>query len=318
MRSNLPNKIENSMNKISIIGAGRVGETTAHTLAQQEAFHEITLLDIREGAAAGAALDIMQSASYFGFDTRVTGGTDPVLLQDADLVVVTAGSPRKPGMSRSDVLDINLAVINSICDDVLEYAPDALLLMVTNPVDVLTWHAWKRTGWERRRVFGQAGVLDASRMACFIAAETGLSIRDIHAMVIGGHGDYMVPLTRFSTVNGVPASTFLDDESITRINKRTRHGGSEVLALRQQSSAYNAPAAAIATMVDAISHDRRRVLPCVCNLDGEYGESDITTGVPAIIGRNGIEEVVELPLDEAELAGFQASVDAIRADLKTL
>jgi len=306
------------MNKISIIGAGRVGETTAHTLAQQEAFHEITLLDIREGAAAGAALDIMQSASYFGFDTRVTGGTDPVLLQDADLVVVTAGSPRKPGMSRSDVLDINLAVINSICDDVLEYAPDALLLMVTNPVDVLTWHAWKRTGWERRRVFGQAGVLDASRMACFIAAETGLSIRDIHAMVIGGHGDYMVPLTRFSTVNGVPASTFLDDESITRINKRTRHGGSEVLALRQQSSAYNAPAAAIATMVDAISHDRRRVLPCVCNLDGEYGESDITTGVPAIIGRNGIEEVVELPLDEAELAGFQASVDAIRADLKTL
>jgi malate dehydrogenase len=306
------------MNKISIIGAGRVGETAAHTLAQKESFSEITLLDIREGAAAGAALDIMQSASYFGFDTRVIGGTDPALLQDSDLVVVTAGSPRKPGMSRSDVLDINLAVINNICDDVLEHAPDALLLMVTNPVDVLTWHAWKRTGWERRRVFGQAGVLDASRMACFIAAETSLSIRDIHAMVIGGHGDYMVPLTRFSTVNGVPASTFLDDKSITRINKRTRHGGSEVLALRQQSSAYNAPAAAIATMVDAIRHDRRRVLPCVCNLDGEYGESDITTGVPAILGRNGIEEIVELPLDEAELAGFQASVDAIRADLKTL
>lgn len=306
------------MNKISIIGAGRVGETAAHTLAQQEACREITLLDIREGAAAGAALDIMQSASYFGFDTRVTGGTDPALLQDSDLIVVTAGSPRKPGMSRSDVLDINLAVINSICDDVLEYAPDALLLMVTNPVDVLTWHAWKRTGWERQRVFGQAGVLDASRMACFIAAETGLSIKDIHAMVIGGHGDYMVPLTRFTTVNGVPASTFLDDESISRINKRTRHGGSEVLALRQQSSAYNAPAAAIATMVDAISHDRRRVLPCVCNLDGEYGESDITAGVPAIIGRNGIEEIVELPLDETELAGFQASIDVIRADLKSL
>jgi malate dehydrogenase len=306
------------MNKISIIGAGRVGETAAHTLAQQEACREITLLDIREGAAAGAALDIMQSASYFGFDTRVTGGTDPALLQDSDLIVVTAGSPRKPGMSRSDVLDINLAVINSICDNVLEYAPDALLLMVTNPVDVLTWHAWKRTGWERQRVFGQAGVLDASRMACFIAAETGLSIKDIHAMVIGGHGDYMVPLTRFTTVNGVPASTFLDDESISRINKRTRHGGSEVLALRQQSSAYNAPAAAIATMVDAISHDRRRVLPCVCNLDGEYGESDITAGVPAIIGRNGIEEVVELPLDETELAGFQASIDVIRADLKSL
>ncbi|MGB5179962.1 MAG: malate dehydrogenase [Gammaproteobacteria bacterium] len=306
------------MNKISIIGAGRVGETAAHTLAQHETCREITLLDIREGAAAGAALDIMQSASYFGFDTRVTGSTDPALLQDSDLVIVTAGSPRKPGMTRSDVLEINRAVIDEICDNVLEYAPDALLLMVTNPVDVLTWHAWKRTGWDRRRVFGQAGVLDASRMACFIAEETGLSIRDIRAMVIGGHGDYMVPLTRFSTVNGVPASTFLDDASIARINKRTRHGGSEVLALRQQSSAYNAPAAAIATMADAISHNRRRVLPCVCNLDGEYGESDITAGVPAIIGHRGIEQVVELPLDEAELAGFQSSIDAIRADLENL
>ena len=306
------------MNKISIVGAGRVGETAAQTLAQQEMGREIVLLDVREGAAAGAALDIMQSASYFGFDTRVSGGTDPALLKDSELVVVTAGSPRKPGMSRSDVLDINRAVIDNICDNVLEYAPDALLLLVSNPVDVLTWHAWKRTGWERHRVFGMAGVLDASRMACFIAEETGLSIKDIHAMVIGGHGDYMVPLTRFTTVNGAPAGTFLDDESIARINKRTRHAGAEVLALRQQSSAYNAPAAAIAAMVDTISHNRRRVLPCVCNLDGEYGQSDITAGVPAIIGRNGIEKVVELPLDDAEQTGFQASIDSIRADLKNL
>lgn len=306
------------MNKISIIGAGRVGETAAQTLAQQEMSREITLLDIREGAAAGAALDIMQSASYFGFDTRVTGGTDAALLKDSELVVVTAGSPRKPGMSRSDVLDVNLAVINSVCDHVLEYAPDALLLMVSNPVDVLTWHAWKRTGWDRGRIFGQAGVLDASRMACFIAEETGLSIKDIHTMVIGGHGDYMVPLTRFSTVNGVPANTFLDEKSIARINERTRHGGAEVLALRQQSSAYNAPAAAIATMVDSISHHRRRVLPCVCNLDGEYGQSDITAGVPAIIGRHGIEQVVELPLDETERAGFHASIESIRTDLENL
>ena len=306
------------MNKISIVGAGRVGETAAQTLAQQEMSREIVLLDVREGAAAGAALDIMQSASYFGFDTRVTGGTDPALLKDSELVVITAGSPRKPGMSRSDVLDINRAVIDSICDHVLEYAPDALLLLVSNPVDVLTWHAWKRTGWERHRVFGMAGVLDASRMACFIAEETGLSIKGIHAMVIGGNGDYMVPLTRFSTVNGVPAGTFLDEDSIARINKRTQHAGAEVLALRQQSSAYNAPAAAIATMVDAISHNRRRVLPCVCNLDGEYSQSDITAGVPAIIGRNGIEKIVELPLDDSEQAGFQASIDSIRADLKNL
>jgi malate dehydrogenase len=306
------------MDKISIIGAGRVGETAAYTIAQQEMCSEVVLLDINEGAAAGAALDVSQSASYFGFDTRVTGGTDPVLLQDSDLVIITAGSPRKPGMSRSDVLDINRGVIDSIVDDVLEYAPDALLLLVTNPVDVLTWHAWKRTGWERGRIFGQAGVLDVSRMACFIAEETGFSIRDIHAMVIGGHGDSMVPLTRFSNINGLPVTDFLDQDTIERINERTRHGGGEVLALRQTSSAYNAPAAAIATMVDAISNDRRRILPCVCNLDGEYGQTDITGGVPAILGRNGIELVVELPLDEAERAGFQASIDSIRTDIKHL
>jgi malate dehydrogenase len=221
-------------------------------------------------------------------------------------------------MSRSDVLDINRGVIDSIIDEVLEHAPDALLLMVTNPVDVLTWHAWKRTGWERGRIFGQAGVLDASRMACFMAEEAGFSIKDIHAMVIGGHGDAMVPLTRFSTVNGLPVSAFMDQDTIERINERTRHGGGEVLALRQTSSAYNAPAAAIATMVDAICNNRRRILPCVCNLAGEYGQTDITGGVPAILGRNGIEQVVELPLDEAERAGFQASIDSIRADLKHL
>ena len=306
------------MNKISIIGAGRVGETAAHTIAQQEMCSEVVLLDIREGAAAGAALDISQSAPYFGFDTRVTGGTDSVLLKDSDLVIITAGSPRKPGMSRSDVLDINRTVIDSIIDEILEHAPDALLLMVTNPVDVLTWHAWKRTGWERGRIFGLAGVLDVSRMACFMAEETGLSIKDIHAMVIGGHGDSMVPMTRFSNINGLPVTAFMDQETIERINERTRHGGGEVLALRQTSSAYNAPAAAIATMADAICNDRRRVLPCVCNLDGEYGQTNITGGVPAILGRNGIEQVLELPLNETERAGFQASIDNIRDDIKHL
>ena len=306
------------MNKISIIGAGRVGETTAQTLAQQGMCEEVVLLDVREGAAAGAALDIRQSAAYFGFDTRVTGGTDPALIKDSELVIVTAGSPRKPGMSRSDVLGVNRAVIDIIVDEVLEHAPDALLLLVTNPVDVLTWHAWKRTGWDRSRIFGQAGVLDSSRMASFMAAETGLSIKDIHAMVIGGHGDSMVPLTRFSTMNGLPATTFLDQEMIDRIIKNTQHGGAEVLALRQTSSAYNAPAAAIATMVDAISNNRRRILPCVCVLEGEYGQQDITAGVPAILGRNGIERVVDLPLNETEQTGLQASIDSIRADLKSL
>lgn len=306
------------MNKISVIGAGRVGEATAQVLAQQGMCQEVVLLDVREGAASGAALDILQSGSYFEFDTRVIGGSDPALLTGSDLVIVTAGSPRKPGMSRNDVLDVNRAVIDAIVDEVLAYAPDSMLLLVSNPVDVLTWHAWKRTGWSRQRVFGQAGVLDASRMACFMAEETGLSIKDIHAMVIGGHGDFMVPLTRFSTINGVPATTILDQETINRIIHRTRHGGSEILALRKISSAYNAPASAIATMVDSISRNRRRVLPCVCVLEGEYGQENVTAGVPAILGSQGIEKVLELPLDEAELAGFIASVDSIRNDLKAL
>ena len=306
------------MNKISIIGAGRVGETTAQTIAQQGMCNEVVLLDVREGAAAGAALDIRQTAPFFGFDVTVTGGSDPALLKDSELVIITAGSPRKPGMSRSDVLDINRAVIDSILDEVLEYAPDCLLLLVTNPVDVLTHHAWKRTGWDRSRVFGQAGVLDASRMASFIAEETSLSIKDINTMVIGGHGDLMVPLTRFSTINGLPASTFMDQDTIERVNKRTQHGGAEVLGLRQTSSAYNAPAAAIATMVDAIANNRRHVLPCVCILDGEYDQQDITVGVPAVLGGKGIEQVVELPLDEAEQEGFLASIESIRTDLKHL
>jgi malate dehydrogenase len=306
------------MKKISIIGAGRVGETTAQNLAQRNLCHEVVLLDVREGAAAGAAIDISESAPFHGFDTRITGGSDPALLKDSELVIVTAGSPRKPGMSRSDVLDINRAVIDNIVDEVLQYAPDSLLLLVTNPVDVLTLHAWQRTGWDRRRVFGQAGVLDAARMATFMAEETGLSIKDIQTMVIGGHGDSMVPLTRFSTINGVPSTNFLDPETIDRIITRTQHGGGEVLELRGNSSAYQAPAAAIATMVDAICSNRQRVLPCVCILDGEYGQHDIPVGVPARLGRGGIEEIIELPLSDAERNAFLASINSVVSDLDHL
>ncbi len=306
------------MNKISIIGAGRVGETTAQILAQRGMCHEVVLFDVRDGAASGAALDIRQSAAFHGFDTRVVGGADPALLKDSGLVIVTAGSPRKPGMSRSDVLDVNCAVIDSVVDEVLKHAPDSLLLMVTNPVDVLTLHAWQRTGWERNRVFGQAGVLDSARMASFMAEETGLSIKDIQSMVIGGHGDAMVPLTRFSSINGVPASIFLDAGAIQRINERTRHGGAEVLELRQDSSAYIGPAAAIATMVEAICSNSARALPCVCILDGEYGQHHVPAGVPALLGSKGIEKIIELPLDDTERAGLQSSIDSIKADLQQL
>ena len=306
------------MDKITIVGAGRVGETTAQILAQRDMCHDLVLIDVREGAAAGAALDIRQSAAAHRFDCHLSGGSDPALMAGSDLVIVTAGSPRKPGMSRSDVLDVNREVINNIVDDVLRHAPDCLLLMVTNPVDVLTQHAWKRTGWERRRVFGQAGVLDAARMASFMAEKTGISVRDIHTMVIGGHGDSMVPLTRFSTINGLPVEHFIDAETIEYINEKTRHGGAEVLEMRQHSSAYNAPAAAVATMVDAIQSNRDRLLSCVCVLQGEYGQQDITAGVPAILGRDGIMKIVELPLNETEQRGFQASIDSIVEDLKAL
>ena len=226
--------------------------------------------------------------------------------------------PRQPGMSRSDLLDVNRTVIDSIVDNVLEYAPNALLMIVTNPVDVMTWHAWKRTGWDRSRVFGQAGVLDAARMANFISQESGVSAKDIHTMVIGGHGDSMVPLFRYSSINGIPVSNFLDDEAIERVSERTRHGGATVLALRKTSSAYNAPAAAITTMVDAISHDRKRILPCVCILAGEYEQADITIGIPAVLGLNGIEKVIELSLNEKEAAGFRESLASVQADIALL
>jgi malate dehydrogenase len=306
------------MKKVSIVGCGRVGETTALVIAQEGLCQEIALLDVREGAAAGAALDIRQSTAYFGFDVIISGDDKPEVIRDSDLVIVTAGSPRKPGMSRSDVLDINRRIIDSVVDQVLEYAPDAMLLMVSNPVDVLTWQAWKRTGWDRSRVFGQAGVLDAARMASYISQETGCSVRDIHTLVIGGHGDTMMPMFRYSSIHGIPATTFLDEEAIRHISQRTCNGGAEILALRKTTSAYNAPAAAIATMVDAISHNRRRILPCICALEGEYRQDDITIGVPAVLGRNGIERIIELELNASEQEAFQLSLDTIRADVRRL
>ncbi len=303
------------MRKVAIVGAGRVGEATAQVLAEKEVCREVVLLDVREGAPQGVALDIMQTAPLAGFDTRVVGSNDPADLAGAELVVVTAGHPRKPGMSRSDVLATNLAVIDGIVDQVLEWAPQAVLLMVTNPVDVLTWRAWQRTGWPRTRVFGQAGVLDAARMAAFIAQATGFSVKDITTLVLGGHGDAMVPLPRLSTVNGVPVGHFLDEAQIQDIIRRTRDGGAEILALRRISSAYDAPGAAVAAMVEAIARDRRRLMPCVAVLQGEYGVRDVAMGVPCVLGAGGVEQVVELALDAEERDAFARSARAVAADI---
>jgi malate dehydrogenase len=306
------------MKKIAIVGAGRVGESTAQFLAESDLAREIALLDVRDGAAAGAALDIQETAPLFGFDSRMTGDTDPGVIAGAELVIITAGLPRKPGMSRSDVLEKNVEILDGILVDVKREAPDSQILVVSNPVDVLTYRAWRKTGWDRSRVFGQAGVLDASRMAAFVALETGLSTRDIHTLVLGGHGDAMVPMLRFSGINGLPLHHFLDQEAIDRIVERTRHGGAEILALKQTSSAYDAPAAAIKAMVEAIVLDRRRVLPTVALLDGEYGARDVAMGVPCVLGSGGMERIIELELNAEEQANFDTSLAGVRADIARL
>ncbi|APZ43679.1 malate dehydrogenase [Acidihalobacter ferrooxydans] len=306
------------MQKIAIVGAGRVGEAAAQFIAQNDMAREIAMLDVREGAAEGCALDIQETAPLFKFDTRLSGSTDPAILRDAGIIVVTAGIPRKPGMSRSDVLDTNVRIIDEIVDNIMRYAPDAILLFVSNPVDVLTWRAWKRSGLPRERVIGQAGVLDSSRMAAFVALETGLCSCDINAMVLGGHGDSMVPMLRYTTINGIPVDKFLDAQALERIVTRTRGGGAEVLALRKNSSAYDAPGAAVAQMVEAIVTDRKRVLPSVAILQGEYSYPDGAMGVPCVLGKNGLERIVELDLNASETAMFKHSMESVLADIARL
>jgi malate dehydrogenase len=306
------------MNKITVIGAGRVGESTAQFIASRDLCRELCLIDIREGAAEGAALDIQQNAPIFRFDTRLCGGTDYALMADSDLIIITAGVPRKPGMSRSDVLEINVQVTDQIVQNALLYAPHCKMLFVSNPVDILTYRAWQKTGWSRNRIMGQAGVLDSTRMASFIAMETGYSALDIDAMVMGGHGDAMVPMMRYTTISGIPVSQFLKPQQIDDIVTRTRNGGAEILALRQNSSAYDAPAAAIAIMVDAMANNRKRILPTVAILQNEYDCDDIAIGVPCVLGKDGMEQVLSLQLDDGELQNFRASVAAVQKDLETL
>jgi malate dehydrogenase len=306
------------MKKITIVGAGRVGESAAQIMANAELAHEVILTDIREGVAKGTALDIQESAILFGFDTHVAGDDDPEIMAGSNLVVITAGLPRKPGMSRSDVLEANLAVIRQVAADVKRYAPDAMVMLVTNPVDIMTYAFWKETGWDRSRVIGLSGVLDAARMASFIASESGFSIKDISAMVLGGHGDAMVPMTNYTTISGIPVHEFIDEATLNAIVDRTRNGGAEILALKKTSSANDSPAAAVAAMVDAVCNNRKRILPCVAILDGEYGYRDIAMGVPVILGSAGMEKVVELPLSDNERRLLDQSAEQVQKDLGTI
>ena len=306
------------MNKISIIGAGRVGEATAQFIAYQNMCHEIALLDINKGTAEGAALDIQEVSPLFQYDTRLYGGSDYSLLEGSDLIIITAGLPRKPGMSRSDLLATNVGISNGILESVMKHAPNCMLLFVSNPVDIITYNAFLKTGWPRNRVFGQAGVLDSSRMASFIAMETGYSSLDINAMVLGGHGDTMVPMLRYTTISGIPVSQFIAEKKLAEIVERTRNGGAEILALRQNSSAYDAPAASVAEMVDAIVYDRKRILPTVCILEGEYGHKNIAIGVPAVLGKDGVEKIITLDMNDKETAMLNNSAELVQKDLELL
>jgi malate dehydrogenase len=303
------------VNKLTIVGAGIVGEAAAQVIARDALCRELALIDVQGELAQGKALDVWQAAVESGSDTKVHGGSDARLLQGSDLVVITAGVPRKPGQSRQDVLAINLPILDGIMRDVKQHAPTATVLVVSNPVDVLTYRAWSLSGLGRDKVFGQAGVLDTARMKCFIAEQTGFSARDITALVLGGHGDSMVPLMRYCTVGAVPLAHLLSSEQIEQIVERTRKGGGEILALKKVGSACDAPGVAIAQMVDAIANGRSRILPAVAILEGEYGRTDIAMGVPCVLSDEGITKVIELPLDAQEQAMFDRSADQVARDI---
>jgi len=301
------------VNKISIVGAGRVGESTAQMLAIQKLAQQIVLIDLDEQYAKGVALDIQETSPVYHFDADLIGASDIANIKGSNIVIITAGMPRKPGMDRADVLAINLKIIDEIMDGIIKHAPDAYVIVVSNPVDVLTYYANKKANWSRNRIMGQAGILDSMRLSSFIAMETDYSINDIQAMVLGGHGDTMVPLPRFTTVSGISIEHLLDQNTIDDLIQRTRDGGAEILNLKQKSSAYDAPGAAVTIMVEAIVHNKHRLLPCITMLEGEYGQNDIAIGVPVVLGENGVEKIVELDFTVNEKKAFDASAQAIKS-----
>lgn len=296
----------NGAKKVSVIGAGNVGATCAFVLAERKV-GEVVLLDIYEGFAKGKALDMSQGGRVLNYDGRVTGTKDYADIVDSDVVVVTSGFPRQPGMTREDLIGKNADIVSQVGEGIRQHAPNSIVVMVTNPLDLMTYHMQKVTGFEHCRVVGQAGILDSARMTHFIAQAVGCSNEDVQAMVLGGHGDTMVPLPRYTTVNGIPVSQLLSDEEVEAICQRTASGGGEIVKLLENGSAFYAPGSAAAIMAEAILEDRKRVLPCSTYLSGEYGMDDIYIGVPVVLGRNGVERIIELELAEKELDSLQGS-----------
>ncbi|MCG3133521.1 MAG: malate dehydrogenase [Planctomycetes bacterium] len=299
------------MPKVTIFGAGNVGATCAHVLAQRD-IADVCLIDIVEGMPQGKALDIRQAGPLQDFGVEVTGSNDYAACKDSDVVVVTAGLARKPGMDRMELLGKNTNIVAGIAKAIRENAPGAVIVMVTNPLDVMTYVAWKVSGFPRERVVGMAGVLDSARFRAFIAMELGVSVVDVSAMVLGGHGDTMVPLPRFSTVNGVSIKELMSPEAIQRLSDRTRKGGAEIVNLLKTGSAFYAPGTSSAQMAEAIVKDRNHVLPASVWLQGEYGLRDVFCGVPVVLGKGGMKRIVDLRLDDAEKAMLVKSADDVR------
>ncbi|HEX3995557.1 MAG TPA: malate dehydrogenase [Acetobacteraceae bacterium] len=303
-------------NKIALIGAGNIGGTLAHLIGLKE-LGDVVLFDVFGGVAAGKALDIMQSGPVDGFDSAMSGGSDYAAIKDADVVIVTAGFPRTPGMSRDDLIGKNAGVIAQVAEGIKTNCPNAFVICITNPLDAMVWVMKEKSGLPANKVIGMAGVLDSSRFQLFLAQEFGVSVQDVRAFVLGGHGDTMVPLTRYSTVAGIPVPDLIKmgwstQAKIDAIVERTANGGGEIVKLLERGSAFYAPAASAIAMAEAYLKDKKRVLPCAAYLSGEYGINDMYVGVPVVIGAGGVEKIVEIELNPTEKAAFEKSCAAVR------
>ncbi len=305
------------MAKVTIVGAGHTGATTAHWLAERE-IADIVMIDIVEGVPQGKALDLMEALPVVGSDVHVVGSNAYAESAGSDVVVITAGLPRKPGMSRDDLLAANAKIVTSAVESSIAVSPDAIYIILTNPLDAMSFLAMKKSGLPRERIVGQAGILDSARMRAFVAMELDVSVKNVHCYVLGGHGDDMLPLTRHSNVAGVPLEKILKPKQLKAIIERTRKGGGEIVSLLKTGSAFYAPSAALAQMVEAILLDRKQVVPASAYLDGEYGQSGIFFGVPVKLGRNGVEQIIEYELNRSELSALAASADRVRKTIEAL
>ena len=302
--------------KISIIGAGNVGATTAHWIAAKE-LGDVVLLDIVEGMPQGKALDLLESAPVEGFDVDVKGTNNYEDTKNSDIVVITSGVPRKPGMSRDDLISINTKIVKDVTQDVVKHSPNCILIIVTNPLDAMVFVAARVSNLPKHRILGMAGILDSTRFRTFMSKELDVSVEDVDAMVLGGHGDSMVPLPRYSTVNGVPIAELMQKERIDALVERTRKGGEEIVNLLKTGSAFYAPGAAVAEMVESILKDKKRILPCAAYCDSEYNVNGYFVGVPVKLGRNGVEKVIELRLNHEEKEAFERSVEHVKSLVAT-